>query len=82
MFGYFEDEDVEEAEPSNAVRPLFLLARGQPDALQHEGENEEKQMGNNFTVVDESHLLWERNFPVEWPEPSQPGMGHLRTLEP
>jgi hypothetical protein len=24
-----------------------------------------------------SHLLWERNLPVAWPDPSQPGMGHL-----
>ena len=24
-----------------------------------------------------TYLLCERNFPVEWPEPSQPGIGHL-----
>ena len=24
------------------------------------------------------YLLWERNFPVAWPEPSQPGIGHLK----
>ena len=23
------------------------------------------------------YLLWERNFPVEWPDPSHPGTGHL-----
>ena len=26
------------------------------------------------------YLLCERNFPVAWPEPSQPGIGHLRQL--
>ena len=27
-----------------------------------------------------SYLRWERNFPVEWPDPSQPGIGHLNTI--
>ena len=25
-----------------------------------------------------NHLLCERNFPVAWPDPSHPGIGHLK----
>ena len=38
----------------------------------------------NLRVLQEGGLVWfgyllcERNFPVAWPEPSQPGIGHLR----
>ena len=38
----------------------------------------------NLRVLQEEGLVWfgyllcERNFPVAWPEPSQPGIGHLR----
>lgn len=32
---------------------------------------------NGGQLNSNTHLLCERNFPVEWPDPSQPGIGHL-----
>lgn len=52
---------------------LFRLAIGHPDALDNV-INREKFCSLCF---NEHYLLCERNFPVEWPEPSHPGTGHL-----
>ena len=35
-------------------------------------------MKNTHLARIETYLLWERNLPVAWPEPSQPGIGHLK----
>lgn len=32
-------------------------------------------------VVINIYLLCDKNLPVEWPEPSQPGIGHLKRDE-
>lgn len=58
------------------------------DMWKHEGQRqfcfdgckEKQRNANDVMCVGEldTYLRCDKNFPVEWPEPSQPGIGHLQ----
>lgn len=51
---------------------LFRVAIGHPEALKM------FQWKRCNFCINLTYLRCERNFPVECPEPSQPGIGHLK----
>lgn len=69
--------------PASKTRILLRLAIGHPEALQIQLKNPKFWGGRRVKWIGLvlwfrfNYLRWERNFPVEWPEPSQPGIGHL-----
>lgn len=67
--------------------PLILAffmaeeARGQPERLeQNTGIISAGRRGDGMQTLHTpgmAHLRWVRKLPLTWPEPSQPGVGHV-----
>ena len=76
--------------PSYPDFPLFLAAIGHPDALFKRRKclisfiimMSGLQLNNTKLFFDIFHeyLRWDKNFPVECPDPSHPGTGHLQSI--